>query len=73
MNTIIRYGITATVEGDLEEIIAAAVPPAPALEDVLATLRNLAFVVEVHPALADNATAQRCVTEAKAFLAQLGA
>jgi hypothetical protein len=42
----ISYAIHATIEGEMAEVIAAPAPKIPALSDVLASLKELAFIVE---------------------------
>jgi len=42
----ITYAITTTIEGTLDEVITTPAPTHPTLEQVLATLDGLAFIVE---------------------------
>lgn len=46
MKTVTRYTIAREIEGQLDAVIAAELPPPVALADVLASMRELAFIVE---------------------------
>lgn len=46
MKTVTRYTITREIEGQLEAVINAELPPPVALADVVASLKELAFIVE---------------------------
>jgi len=66
----VDFQIVATVEGSLDEVIDTS-PPVnfPPLQEVLGTLRNLAFIVEQSPFLKDNQTAQNTAQDANRILA----
>jgi len=67
----IEYRIVASAEGTLDEVIAmegCTIGPFPEMDEVLGTLRNLAFIVEMSPFLKDNRTAQNTVKDANRIL-----
>lgn len=71
----VSHAIVTRQEGTLDELLAlpeCGMARTPTLEEVLAVIRNLQFIVEVTPALADNSTAKRATTEAAAILAAFG-
>ena len=68
----IEYRIVASAEGTLDEVIAmegCSIAPFPDLPEVLGTLRNLSFIVEMSPFLKDNITAQNTVKDANRIAA----
>lgn len=46
MKTVVTYTLARTIEGQLDAVIAAELPPPVALADVVASLRELAFICE---------------------------
>lgn len=71
----ISHHIARRYEGTLSELLELdELPPnpCPSLDDVLAALRNLRFIVEVTPQLQGNATAARATHEAAAILSAFG-
>lgn len=42
----ITYHIVTGMEGELGQVIMAATPPTPSLDELLSSMANLAFIVE---------------------------
>lgn len=71
----ISHAIVTRHEGTLSELLAledCGFSHTPTLPEVLAVIRNLAFIVDVTPELKGNGTAARASNEAAAILHAFG-
>jgi hypothetical protein len=67
----VTFGICATLEGTLDEVMNGSAPSVPPLSEVLETLKTLALIVALNPAFAANELAQAESDRAAAIIRAL--
>ena len=64
--------IATVIEGNIDEVIDAKTPAVPTMEQVLASMRELAFIAETVGHLREMPAAVEAADRARAIISKLG-